>query len=100
MRAPIRRVRQFAFLFVFGVLLAAQAADDAAAVGVVDKVENGAKVLAGDTVTVAIIGMPVHLRDELRTAPDGRLRVTFSRRHRADTWGKGERRHRSLRLRP
>jgi len=66
-----------AFLFVFGVPLAAQAGDDAAAVGVVNKVENGAKVFAGDTVTVAIIGMPVHLRDELRTAPEGRLRVTF-----------------------
>jgi hypothetical protein len=77
MRAPIRRVRQFAFLFVFGVPLAAQAADDAAAVSVVDKVENGAKVFAGDTVTVVIIGMPVHLRDELRTVPEGRLRVTF-----------------------
>ena len=76
MRAPIRRVCQFAFLFVFGVPLAAQA-DDAAAVGVVDKVENGVKVVAGDIVTVAIIGTPVHLRDELRTEPGGRLRVTF-----------------------
>src|SRR5215475_14478382 len=77
MRAPIRSVRQFAFLFAFGVPLAAQAADDAATLGVVDKVENGAKVVAGDTVTVAIIGTPVHLGDELRTEPGGRLRITF-----------------------
>jgi hypothetical protein len=30
-------------------------------------VENEAKIVAGDTVTPATIGTPVHLRDELRT---------------------------------
>ena len=39
--------------------------------------ENEAKIVAGDTVTPAKIGSPVHLRDELRTGPEGRLRVTF-----------------------
>ena len=39
--------------------------------------ENEAKIVAGDTVTSAKIGSPVHLRDELRTGPEGRLRVTF-----------------------
>jgi hypothetical protein len=40
-------------------------------------VENEAKIVAGDTVTPAKLGSPVHLRDELRTGPEGRLRVTF-----------------------
>ncbi|MGB0058322.1 MAG: hypothetical protein WBQ20_16545 [Methyloceanibacter sp.] len=57
--------------------LAAQAADEPASVGIVGNVENEAKVVSGDTVTAAIIGMPVHLRHELRTGPEGRLKVTF-----------------------
>jgi hypothetical protein len=77
MHAPRGRLHQFALLFILGVPLAAQAADDQAAVGVVDKVENEAKVVAGDTATAAIIGTPVHLRDELRTGPEGRVKVTF-----------------------
>jgi hypothetical protein len=71
------RLRKFAFLFIVAVPLAAQAADGPAAVGVVDEVENEATVVAGDAVTTAIIGTPVHLRDELRTGPEGRLKVTF-----------------------
>jgi FecR protein len=59
------------------VPLAAQAADEPASVGIVDNVENEAKVVSGDTVTAAIIGTPVHLHDELRTGPEGRLQVTF-----------------------
>ncbi|MGB6441171.1 MAG: hypothetical protein WBE89_18005 [Methyloceanibacter sp.] len=70
-------MRQFAFLFIVGVPLAAQAADEPASVGIVGNVENEAKVVSGDTVTAAIIGTPVHLRDELRTGPEGRLKVTF-----------------------
>ena len=77
MHAPQERLRLLAFLFVFGLPLAANAADDPAAVGAVDRVENEAKIVAGDTVTPAKIGTPVHLRDELRTGPEGRLRVTF-----------------------
>jgi hypothetical protein len=69
------KLRQFAFLFIVGVPLAAQAADEPASVGIVGNVENEAKVVSGDTVTAAIIGTPVHLRDELRTggAPQGHL---------------------------
>ena len=77
MHAPKERLRLLAFLFVFGLPLAANAADDPAAVGAVDRVENEAKIVAGETVTPAKIGTPVHLRDELRTGPEGRLRVTF-----------------------
>ena len=66
-----------AVLFTVGLPLAANAADDPSAVGAVDRVENEAKIVAGDTVTPATIGTPVHLRDELRTGPEGRLRITF-----------------------
>ncbi|MGC1346675.1 MAG: hypothetical protein WA863_11380 [Methyloceanibacter sp.] len=73
MHAPRSCLRQFAFLFIVGVSLAAQAADAPASVGIVGNVENEAKVVSGHTVTAAIIGTPVHLRDELRTGPEGRL---------------------------
>jgi hypothetical protein len=42
-------------------------------VGTVNKVENPAQV-GGAT---AIVGTPVHMNDELRTGPKGRLQVTF-----------------------
>ena len=77
MHAPQERLRLLALLFVFGLPLAANAADDPSAVGAVDRVENEARIVAGETVTPAKIGTPVHLRDELRTGPEGRLRVTF-----------------------
>ena len=96
MHAPKERLRLLALLFVFGLPLAADAADDASAVGAVDRVENEAKIVAGETVTPAKIGTPVHLRDELRTGPEGRLRSHLPRRYGADAGREGERRHRSL----
>ena len=42
-------------------------------VGTVNKVENPAQVGA----QTAIVGTPVHMNDELRTGPKGRLQVTF-----------------------
>ena len=77
MHAPKGSLRLFAVLFLVGLPLAANAADDPSAVGAVDRVENEAKIVAGDTVTPATIGTPVHARDELCTGPEGRLRVTF-----------------------
>jgi hypothetical protein len=77
MHAPKERLRLFALLFVIGLPLAVNAADDPAAVGVVDKVENEAKVVSGETVAAAIIGTKVHMKDELRTGPEGRLKITF-----------------------
>jgi hypothetical protein len=77
MHAPKERLRLFAVLFFIGLPFAANAAEDPSAVGAVDRVENDAKIVAGDTVTPAKIGTPVHLRDELRTGPEWRLRVTF-----------------------
>ncbi|MFZ0396868.1 MAG: FecR family protein [Methyloceanibacter sp.] len=77
MHAPKECLRLCAVLFIIGLPLAANAADDPSAVGAVDRVENEARIVAGETVTPAKIGTPVHLRDELRTGPEGRLRVTF-----------------------
>lgn len=39
-------MRQFAFLFIIGFPIVAQATDDPTVVGIVDKVENEAKVVA------------------------------------------------------
>src|SRR5215475_4987995 len=77
MHARQERLRLFALLYFIGLPFAANAADDPSAVGAVDRVENEAKIVAGDTVTSAKIVSSVHLRDELRTGPEGRLRVTF-----------------------
>jgi len=77
MHAPRGHLRKLAFLFIVGVPLAANAADDPSAVGLVDKLENEAKIVSGDKATPAVIGTSVHLRDELRTGPEGRLQVTF-----------------------
>jgi hypothetical protein len=77
MTAPRGRLRRLAFLFIIGLPLSAGAADDPSAIGVVDKVENEAKIVSGDNATTAISGTPVHMRDELRTGASGRLKVTF-----------------------
>ncbi len=76
MHAPRGCLRMFALVFTIGLPLAANATDSPA-VGAVDKVENDAKVVSGDIVTPGIIGALVHLRDELRTGPEGRLKVIF-----------------------
>jgi hypothetical protein len=76
MPAPLGRLRVLLLLLLLGVPLSAQAAEPAA-VGVVDKVENDARVVSGDRVTPAVVGTPVRLREELRTGPEGRLQVTF-----------------------
>ena len=77
MHAPRMRLRLFALFFFLGLPLAANAADDPAAVGFVDKVENEARIVSGETAAAAIIGTPVHMKDELRTGPEGRLKITF-----------------------
>jgi hypothetical protein len=77
MPAPLGNLREFALLFIVCLPLAASAADDPAAIGAVDKVENEAKVVSGDNAITAVIGTLVHLRDELRTGAEGRLEVTF-----------------------
>jgi hypothetical protein len=81
---PVPNSRRRASLGAFAVLTillfpqAGVAADDTAPVGFVDKVENEAKVVSGDTELAAIIGTPVHMKDVLRTGPEGRMQVSFS----------------------
>jgi hypothetical protein len=75
--APPSLLRLLAFLVVMLAPLAALAADAPASIGVVDKVENEAKVVSGDSAATAIIGTPVHMKDELRTGTNGRLQITF-----------------------
>ena len=77
MPTPHRRLREFAFLFVIGLPLAVGAADDPAAIGAVDKVENEAMIVSGNNSTTAIIGAPIRMRDVLQTGAQGRLKVTF-----------------------
>jgi len=77
MPAPRVGLREFALLFIVALPLVANAADDPAEIGVVDKVENEAKIVAGDNTAAAIIGTPIHMRDELRTGAKGRLKIIF-----------------------
>jgi len=64
-------------LVVVAAPLAAFAAEDADSVGVVDKVEHQAEIITLGNAVAARAGMPVHLRDELRTGLKARLRLTF-----------------------
>ena len=77
MHAPKERLRLFAVLFIIGLPFAANAADDPSAVGAVDRVENDAKIVAGDTVTPAKIGdassSPGRASYRARGAPQGHL---------------------------
>ena len=77
MPAPPSLLRLLTFLVTMLAPLAAFATDEPAPVGFVDKVENEAKVVSGDSGATAIIGTPVHMKDELRSGADGRLQVTF-----------------------
>ena len=77
MPAPRVGLREFALLLIVALPLVANAADDPSEIGVVDKVENEANIVSGDNATAAIIGTPVHMRDELRTGAEGRLKITF-----------------------
>ena len=77
MPAPRVGLREFALLLIVALPLVANAADDPSEIGVVDKVENEANIVSGDNATAAIIGTPIHMRDELRTGAEGRLKITF-----------------------
>jgi hypothetical protein len=57
--------------------LLAHAAEAETGVGLVSKVENEAHIVSASGATIAIIGAPVHMKDELRTGAKGRLQVTF-----------------------
>jgi FecR protein len=71
---PLRRL---AILLVLAPAALVYAADEPTRVAFVNKVENEAQIVSVDVPTTAIVGTPVHMKDELRTGADGRLQVTF-----------------------
>ena len=77
MPAPHVGLREFARILIISLPLVANAADDPSEIGVVDKVESEANIVSGDNATAVIIGTPVHMRDELRTGAQGRLKIRF-----------------------
>jgi len=79
MHAQPAFVRRFALLVVLAqpVFAWAAADEDSGRVGIVNKVENQAQVISASGATTAIVGTPVHMRDELRTGADARLRIIF-----------------------
>jgi hypothetical protein len=67
-----------AVLSVLAPSLAASAAEeDLSQVGVVEKVENEASIAVASAARPAVVGTPVHMKDELRTGANGRMQVTF-----------------------
>jgi hypothetical protein len=77
MHAQPAFARLFALLVVLALPSFARAAEDSGPVGIVNKVENQAQVVSASGATTAIIGTPVHMRDELRTGADARLQIIF-----------------------
>ena len=76
MPVPPSLARVLALLLAVAPPLSAFAAGPAS-IGLVDKVENEAKIVSRDQAATAIVGTPVHMKDELRTGPEGRLKVIF-----------------------
>jgi hypothetical protein len=71
-------LRALAVLAVVAPSYAALAAEeDLSQVGVIEKVENEASIVVASAARPAVVGTPVHLKDELRTGPNGRMLVTF-----------------------
>ena len=63
--------------FVAARLAGAAGAEGADPVGRVNKVQNEAQVVSASGAAAAVIGMQVHMKDELRTGANARLQVTF-----------------------
>jgi hypothetical protein len=78
------RTRPFLFrmIAVLAAVLPSFAAygaeEDLAQVGVIKKVENEASIAVASAARPALVGTPVHLKDELRTGADGRMLVIFN----------------------
>ena len=53
------------------------AEEDRSQVGIVARVENEASIVVASASRQAVVGMPVHMKDELRTGANGRMQVTF-----------------------
>ncbi|HMK40762.1 MAG TPA: FecR family protein [Methyloceanibacter sp.] len=71
-------LRAFTVLAVLAPSLAASATEeDLAQVGTIKKVENEAAIVVASAARPAVVGMVVHLKDELRTGAEGRMLVVF-----------------------
>ena len=46
-------------------------------IGTISDVENDAQIISASGATTAIVGLAVHMKDQLRTGTNGRLQVTF-----------------------
>jgi hypothetical protein len=79
MHAQPAFARLFALLvvLVLPIFAWAEEEEDSGRVGIVNKVENQAQVVSASGATAAIVGTPVHMRDELRTGADARLQIIF-----------------------
>jgi hypothetical protein len=64
-------------IIVVAPFTALGADEDRSEVGVVNKVENEASIAVASAARPAIVGMAVHMKDELRTGANGRMLVTF-----------------------
>jgi hypothetical protein len=75
---PSTPLRALVILSVLVPPLTGLAADeDLSQVGVVNRVENEASIAVASAARPAVIGMAVHMKDELRTGANGRMLVTF-----------------------
>ena len=69
-------LRAFTVLAVFAPSLGASATEeDLSQVGIIKKVENEAAIVVASAARQAVVGMAVHLKDELRTGAQGRMLV-------------------------
>jgi hypothetical protein len=76
-QSSLARLIVFFFVLALPLLAGVAEVNQADQVGVVNKVENEAQIISTSAATVALVGTPVHLRDELRTGIGARLQVTF-----------------------
>ncbi len=58
-------------------LVVSAAEEDLSPVGTVKTVENEASIVVASAARPAVAGMPVHMKDELRTGAQGRMQVIF-----------------------
>ena len=71
-------LRAFTVLAVLAPSLGASATEeDLSQVGIIEKVENEAAIVVASAARPAVVGMAVHLKDELRTGAQGRMLVVF-----------------------
>jgi len=71
-------LRAFTVLAVLAPSLGASATEeDLSQVGIVKKVENEAAIVVASAARPAVVGMAVHLKDELRTGAQGRMLVVL-----------------------